>query len=847
LSGGRIELNAEAVLRQQSLAIRASMDGMAILDASEAYVFLNDAHARVYGYENPAELLGQNWRVLYDADEAHRIGSVVMPLLWQTGRWRGEALGRRKDGSAFPQEISLTAIEGGGLVCVVRDISERKRSEKLQSALYRIAEATDTVGAQVALYASIHSIVGELMYARNLYIALYDEETDLLSFPYFADEVDEALPPSKPGRGLTEYVLRAGEPLLCPPADFNRLVEAGEVELVGVPSVDWLGVPLKRGDKTFGVLAVQSYTESIRFSAADRELLTFVSRHVAAAIDRKRAADALRESETKFRTLAETAPAAIFIYQGEQFLYANEATAAITGFSREEFLKLPSFWEIVHPDFREEVKRRGLLRQQGADVPTRYEIQILTKDGGERWLDYSAGVIEYAGKPAVMGTAFDVTERKRAEAQITSLAYHDTLTALPNRRLFVDRLTLALAQAARRVRRLGILFLDLDRFKVINDSLGHTAGDRLLKTLARRLATSVRDEDTVARLGGDEFTILLPDVERADDIMTVADKILEAVRRPIRIDDSELFVTASIGISIYPDDGVDPEALVKNADTAMYRAKDQGRDNYQLYAAAMNATAVERLALETSLRKALARDELVIYYQPIVDLATGAPAGVEALLRWQRPEIGLVEPLDFIPLAEVTGLILPIGPWLLRTACAQVREWQRRFNPELRLAVNLSGRQFQQPEIGAQVLHALHATQFPVHCLDLEITETYAMQNADATIHTLRELKDLGIGLSIDDFGIGYSSLSYLKRFPIDTLKIDRSFVRDIATDPDDAAIVTAVIAMAHSLKLKVVAEGVETEEQRAFLAARGCDCFQGYLFAPPLPAALCEQHLTLT
>jgi PAS domain S-box-containing protein len=451
----RVELNAEDTLRQQLMAIRASMDGMAILDASEEYVFLNEAHARVYGYENAAELLGLTWRALYGPDEVRRFETSVMPALWQTGRWRGEAIGRRRDGTFFPQEISLTAIEGGGLVCVVRDISERKRAEKLQSALYRIAEATDKVEDEDALYASIHAIVGELMYARNLYIALYDEPTDLLSFPYFADEVDTALPPSKPGRGLTEYVLRTGEPLLCAPTEFNRLVEQGEVELVGVPSVDWLGVPLKRGDKSFGILAVQSYTESIRFTPADCDLLTFVSRHVASAIDRKRAADALRESEAKFRTLADTAPAAIFIYQGDRFRYANEATAAISGFSREEFLELPSFWDLVHPDFREEVKRRGLARQAGAELPTRYEVRILRKDGEERWLDYSASVIEYGGKPAVMGTAFDVTERKRAEAQITNLAYHDTLTGLPNRLLLADRLTLALAQAARRGRRLG--------------------------------------------------------------------------------------------------------------------------------------------------------------------------------------------------------------------------------------------------------------------------------------------------------------------------------------------------------------------------------------------------------
>jgi len=818
---------------------------MAILDSQGRYIFLNEAHARIYGYARAEELAGQSWRILYAPEELRRLESEIMPRVWSEGRWRGEAEGRRRDGSLFPQEVSLTAIEGGGLVCVVHDISARKRAEKLQSALYRIAEATDAVEDMVSLYATIHAIVGEFMYARNLYIAIYDADSDTITFPYNVEEVDDGLPLSrKPMRGLTEYVLRTGEPLLAPPAEFDRLVEAGEVEPLGMPSIDWLGVPLKRGETAFGVLAIQSYTEAIRYTEADRELLTFVSRHVAAAIDRKRAADALRESEEKFRTLADTAPAAIFIYQGDQFRYANEATAAISGYSREEFLKLSSFWEIVHPESIEEVQQRGQARLRGEDVPSRYEVKIIRKDGEERWLDYSAGVIEFGARPAVMGTAFDVTERKRAEAQITSLAYQDTLTGLPNRLLFADRLTLAVAQAHRRGRRLGVLFLDVDRFKVINDSLGHSVGDRLLKALARRLASTVRDEDTVARLGGDEFILLLPDASTAEDVVNVAEKILESVRRPVRIDESELFVTASIGISLYPDDGTDPEALVKNADTAMYRAKEQGRDKISVYAPAMNATAIERLEMENGFRRAIERNELVLYYQPILDLSSGRALGVEALLRWRRPDVGIVSPLDFIPMAEATGLILSIGPWLFKTACYQMRRWQKALDPELRLAINLSGRQFQQPDLGAQVLAAAKATGFPMACLDLEITESYAMQNADATIHTLRELKALGVGISIDDFGIGYSSLSYLKRFPIDTLKIDRSFVRDIASDPDDAAIVTAVIAMAHSLKLKVVAEGVETEAQRSFLLGCGCDRVQGFLFAPPLPAAECEKLL---
>ena len=835
---------AEDVLRLQFHAFQASMDGMAILDADERYVFLNDSHARLYGYESPDELLGQSWRVLYSPEQLRRFDAEILPALWRDGTWRGEAVGLRRNRTSFQQELSLTLVDGGGLVCVVRDTTESKRAERVQAALYRIAEAADTVEDIDSLYESIHGIVGALMWARNFYIALYDASNDVLSFPYFVDEVDTAGPPARPGRGLTEYVLRTGEPLLASPEVFAGLVAAGAVEDVGVPGVDWLGVPLKRGEATFGVLVVQSYTESLRYAEADRDLLTFVSRHIAAVIDRRRSEEALRESEQKFRTLADTAPAAIFIYQGTRFLYANEATATITGYPRDEFLALPTFWEILHPDDKDEVQRRGLARQQGESVPNRYEIRIIRKDGEERWLDYSAGIVEYCGKPAVMGTAFDITERKHAESQIASLAYHDTLTGLPNRLLFSDRLEQAILQGQRRTWRLGVLFLDLDRFKVINDSLGHGVGDRLLQALARRIASTLRSEDTVARLGGDEFTLLLPNVGRVEDVTLVAEKLLEAVRRPVRIDNSELFVTASIGISLFPDDGDDPDVLVKNADTAMYRAKELGRDNYQMYAPAMNATAVERLALETSFRRALSRDELLLYYQPILDLATGEPIGVEALLRWNRPGVGLVSPLDFIPMAEATGLILPIGPWLLKTACNQVKRWHQTIRPGLRLAMNLSARQFQQPDVAASVQRALRAADFPTDCLDLEITESWAMQNADAAILTMRELKALGISLSIDDFGIGYSSLSYLKRFPIDKLKIDRSFIKDIPSDPDDTAIVAAVLALAQSLKLKVVAEGVETEEQREFLTGLGCDQAQGYLFGRPLPAEECERLL---
>jgi diguanylate cyclase (GGDEF)-like protein len=437
-----------------------------------------------------------------------------------------------------------------------------------------------------------------------------------------------------------------------------------------------------------------------------------------------------------------------------------------------------------------------------------------------------------------------LAEVRMAEEKIKDLAYHDTLTALPNRLVFTDRLALAVNQAQRQGSSLAVLFLDLDHFKVINDSLGHSLGDLLLQQVAGRLTGCLRAGDTVARLGGDEFTLLLPGVQGPAEAERVAGKVLDMLRDPFRLEGRELFATASMGISLYPDDGEDADTLVRNADAAMYRAKEQGRDSYRLYAPRMNEMANERLALESAFRRALANDELVLHYQPLVEIGTGRLHGVEALLRWRHPEKGLLWPSDFLAMAEATGLILPIGPWVLRTACAQAQAWHGQEMRELRVAVNLSARQFQQPDLAEQVRRALRETGFPPHCLEIEITETNAMQNAEATLHTFAELKALGVRISIDDFGIGYSSLGTLKRLPIDALKIDRSFIRDITTDPDDAAIVTAVIALAHTLKLQVVAEGVDAEEQLTFLRAYGCDLMQGHLFGPAAPAEECGEGL---
>jgi diguanylate cyclase (GGDEF)-like protein len=410
--------------------------------------------------------------------------------------------------------------------------------------------------------------------------------------------------------------------------------------------------------------------------------------------------------------------------------------------------------------------------------------------------------------------------------------------------MLLDRLDLAIAQARRDAKHVAVLFLDIDAFKNINDTLGHSAGDEVLKAAAQRLQVHLRKGDTLARVGGDEFTAVVRGFVHPADTAKVAQSFQAALKEPVLADQRELFLTACTGISVFPDDGDDVETLLKNADTALHRAKEQGHDTFRLYTASMNAEAVRRLRLEHSLRRALSRDEMTVHYQPIVDLGTGRVHGVEALIRWNHPEHGLVLPGEFIPLAERTGLLGSLGPWVLRAACRQAREWRDAGLSELNMAVNISARQLQYTDLVGEVTGALQAAGLDPRRLELEITESSAMRNPEATIQTLRALKALGVRISIDDFGTGYSSLSQLQRLPIDTLKIDRSFVRDITEDPDDAAIATAIIALAHTLKLRVVAEGVETKEQLAFLTERRCDRIQGYLVGRPLAADACATLL---
>jgi diguanylate cyclase (GGDEF)-like protein len=436
--------------------------------------------------------------------------------------------------------------------------------------------------------------------------------------------------------------------------------------------------------------------------------------------------------------------------------------------------------------------------------------------------------------------------QRRVEDMFRHQASHDRLTGLPNRLLFEDRLSLALAQAHRRGKMLAVVFLDLDRFKTINDTLGHAVGDELLQCAAQRLVGCLREGDTIARWGGDEFTLLLPQITCAEDAAKLAQRILNSFKTPFRLSDREFHITTSIGIALAPYDGEDAETLLKNADATMYRAKQQGKDNWKLYTSEMNTKALEQLVLANSLYKALNRDEFLLHYQPQVDLKTGQIIGMEALIRWQHPELGLVSPNQFIPLAEETGLIGPIGEWALQTACMQNRAWQLAGLPAMRIAVNLSARQFQQQNLAKSIARVLAQTGLEPDYLEVEITESIAMQDINFTISVLQELQEMGIHIAMDDFGIGYSSLATLKRFPLHTLKIDQEFVNDLTTDSKDAAIIKSVVALGHGLELKVIAEGVETSEQLKFLRSVKCDGMQGYFFSKPLPAqavAQCIQH----
>jgi len=561
--------------------------------------------------------------------------------------------------------------------------------------------------------------------------------------------------------------------------------------------------------------------------------------------ERKQSQAELENREQRFRALVEKSWSGVALLTADlTFSYSGASTERLLGYNEDD-LAGTSFLAYIHPRERETLRETLSALAAGSSHQSQTELRFRHRSGVWIWLEaFAQNMLHEPSVGAIVLNYRDVTQRKATEKQLEYQAYYDALTGLPNRLLFRDRVVNAIAQSQRNRRGVAVMYLDLDHFKLVNDSLGHSLGDALLSEVAARLQGCVRGSDTISRLGGDEFTILLIDTSSTEAIAGVARKILQSFTHPFRVEGHELFVTASIGISIFPGDGEEVETLLRCADSAMYRAKELGRNQAQMFTASMNERYGRRLALEQSLHHALERDELVLHYQPIFDRNRKKIVSFEALVRWNHPDRGLVQPAEFIGLAEETGLIVPIGEWVLRRVCHDSRTWRAAGLPPMRIGVNISAPQFQQLSFALVVGSILREYACDPALLELEITETVAVQNIETTTNAMRDLKELGIRIAIDDFGTGQSSLVYLKRFPIDTVKIDRAFVRDVTTDESAAAIVSYVINLAHTLRLAVVAEGVETEEQWSFLKLNACDQLQGFLFSEPMPADEAEDFM---
>jgi diguanylate cyclase (GGDEF)-like protein/PAS domain S-box-containing protein len=545
-----------------------------------------------------------------------------------------------------------------------------------------------------------------------------------------------------------------------------------------------------------------------------------------------------KESEAKYRGLLEAAPdGMVVVNQDGEIVLLNARAEKQFGYRRDELLG-QKVTNIIPEGFAERLIADALrttaeaLEQQ---IGTGIELCGLRKGGSEFPIEIMLSPLESAEGILVTAAIRDITERKVAEERIRFLAYYDALTGLPNRTLLQDRLTKALASALRRKEKVALLFLDLDRFKDINDSFGHSVGDLLLQNVAERFKSGVRKQDTVGRLGGDEFLIVLTNVKEIANASVAAERFMHAMSAKFVIQGRSLSISCSIGISMFPEDGMDGESLLRNADAAMYSAKDSGRNNFRFFTEDMNAQAVERVTLENDLRQALDKNELFLVYQPQMNIVTGKIIGLEALLRWQHPTLGLMPPDRFIRIAENCGLIIPIGEWVLRTACAQVRKWQDEGIPAVSIAINVSTVQFRQKGFCELIRRVVNEMGLDPQYLQLELTESIFLDDADETLSLIQKLKAMGLTLAIDDFGTGYSNFNYLRQFRISKLKIDRSFIRDVAVNPDYVAITTAIISMAKSLNIKVLAEGVEDEAQMSFLRAHQCDEIQGYYFSKPL------------
>jgi diguanylate cyclase (GGDEF)-like protein/PAS domain S-box-containing protein len=755
-----------------------------------------------------------------------------------------------------------TAGSPDSILVITRNITERMRRDEERHLL---AEATRAMFSSLDLDATLKAIVEQIVpdFADTCSLSLFDDDgvpirrvavahADRGSLEKVRSIFDSyAVSPDLP-HGVAE-VFRTGEAALYEDVEAwhidNSLKHSklhAAVSELGMTSA--MFVPLNVRDVAIGALTFV-YGESERhYTQADLEFAKEIAERASVAIDNARLHRELLSGEARFRTLVEQIPAVLYATSADDLTsptYFSPQIVTLLGYPSESMVGPGSNWyEVVHPD-----DRAMLARSDRASIESGHfrevDYRLITRDGRVIWVHDEAILIRNEqGQPRNwQGILSDVTMQKELESQLTHQAFHDTLTGLPNRALFLDRVNHAQNRNDEFGPLMAVCFMDLDNFKVINDSLGHTVGDALLVAVAERLASCLRKVDTAARLGGDEFAILLENLDGPEQAQQIVQCVLSAFDEPVSIDGRDLFITPSIGISVSAHSGGQDRDLLREADAAMYKAKRAGKARFELYTPALSVGAVDRFELENDLRRALSGNQFIVHYQPIVDTASAAPIGVEALVRWIHPVHGLIPPDRFIPIAEENGMIRQLGLWVLNEACGQIRAWnaERAERQALRLSVNLSARQFSDSALVDDVRSIIRSTGIEPALLCLEITESVMMEDEDAAAETLRRLKKLGIRLAVDDFGVGHSSLGALRRFPVDQLKIDRSFVDGLIDDARDSVIVSGVIGMAHALNLAVVAEGVETEEQRNQLVELGCEYAQGYFFSRPLPASEIE------
>jgi diguanylate cyclase (GGDEF)-like protein/PAS domain S-box-containing protein len=805
----RIVWKYELVPITPSLASREILstiaDALFVCDREGTIQFANEAVRRLLGYE-PSDLIGlpiDHILVLRNDD-----GSLVRRKTMRSE----ERVFLAANGEKIDMNLTIAPVvtggEAAGAVVIGRDVRERKRAESEVRRVLTLLHATIESTADGIL------VVGD----GNRILTHNQRFLDMWRIP--REIVDAGR-----NRETMKFVLDQ----LTHPDDFVRIIDS----LYAQPQAESFDLIEFKDGRRF-----ERYSIGRDVEGTDVRVWSFRD-----ITSRFQAEQLLRDSELRYRLLFEQNAAGVCVTtQAGEILDCNITFATMLGYARPDLIGMNMGDLYVRRNERDELA----VLLADCRALNSVEIELRRSDGTTGWVLKNLMIVGDHSDAKIHATLVDISDRKRAEEQIEFHAYHDVLTGLPNRKLFTDRLGQSLNRSRRSNRAVAVMFVDLDHFKTINDTLGHTAGDELLLEMSRRLKECIRDDDTVARIGGDEFTIILSDLRQPEDAAAVAQKILETVQIPLTISGMPIEVTASIGIALFPVDGGDPESLLRNADSAMYRAKESGRNNFQLCTDDMKRRAHDRLSLETRLRKAIHDEHLMLLYQPQINLVTGRIIGAEALVRW-KDNGNIIEPSAFIPLAEESRLILPLGEWVLRHACMQAKEWQDRGVAPIRMAVNLSARQFQQHDLVQMVSRVLEETRVDPSVLELEITETTAMSNGEVTVEVLRALRALGVSISIDDFGTGYSSLGYLKRFPINAVKIDRAFVRDITSDEGDAAIVSAVIGIARSLRLRVVAEGVETEDQFVFLQRRHCDEAQGFYFSRPVEAAILTQAMTDT